>query len=253
MNVLVTGGLGQIGSHVSEMLLARGDRVVVIDNLATGQRHHLADHPQLTVVIDTIANRDKVRELCAAHKFDAIVHTADVTVPLGAAAKPSFRLGEICRANGIALSEDEAHDAMADTKATLALLRHLRDVAPTAVATLLGLADKGVPHRMMASSEVLLLGGSARLTPVVGVTANPTVATSWAVADHTVDPAAYTSEGPGAFFEMGSDAVASRAGGSKFLAFRQFPAHQTCCGLHRYSHLHQPRQNHQLSHQLFYQ
>ena len=76
MNVLVTGGLGQIGSHVSEMLLARGDRVVVIDNLATGQRHHLADHPQLTVVIDTIANRDKVRELCAAHKFDAIVHTA---------------------------------------------------------------------------------------------------------------------------------------------------------------------------------
>ncbi|MET3612280.1 hypothetical protein ABID16_000585 [Rhizobium aquaticum] len=44
--------------------------------------------------------------------------------------------------------------------------------------------------------------------------------------DITVDPAAYTSEGPGAFFEMGTDAVASRAGGSKFLAFRQFPAHQ---------------------------
>ncbi|MBA3771243.1 MAG: NAD-dependent epimerase/dehydratase family protein [Ramlibacter sp.] len=76
MNILVTGGLGQIGSHTSEMLLARGDKVVVIDNLATGQRHHLADHPNLTVVIDSIANRDKVFELCEKHRFGAIVHTA---------------------------------------------------------------------------------------------------------------------------------------------------------------------------------
>ena len=76
MNILVTGGLGQIGSHISEMLLARGDKVVVIDNLATGQRHHLAEHPKLSVVIDTIANRDKVFELCREHHFDAIVHTA---------------------------------------------------------------------------------------------------------------------------------------------------------------------------------
>ena len=42
--------------------------------------------------------------------------------------------------------------------------------------------------------------------------------------DITVDPAAYTSEGPGAFFEMGADTAASRVGGPKFLAFRQFPA-----------------------------
>ena len=75
MNVLVTGGLGQIGSHVSEMLLARGDKVVVIDNLATGQRHHLADHPNLTVMIDTIANRDTVFKLCEQHGVQAIVHT----------------------------------------------------------------------------------------------------------------------------------------------------------------------------------
>lgn len=76
MNILVTGGLGQIGSYICEMLLPRGDKVVVIDNLATGQRHHLGEHPNLTVVIDTIANRDKVFELCRAHDFGAIVHTA---------------------------------------------------------------------------------------------------------------------------------------------------------------------------------
>ncbi len=76
MKVLVTGGLGQIGSHVSEMLLARGDDVVVIDNLATGQRHHLADHPKLTIVIETISNREAVFALCKEHGFGAIVHTA---------------------------------------------------------------------------------------------------------------------------------------------------------------------------------
>lgn len=121
----------------------------------------------------------------------AMLEPGAIAVPLGATAKPSFRLGEICRANGIALSEDDAHDAMADTKATLALFRHLREVAPNTVAKMLGLADKGVPSRMLASGEVLLLGGATRLTPVVGVTPNPTVATSWAAVDLTIDPDVY--------------------------------------------------------------
>ena len=58
MKVFVTGGCGQIGSHIVEMLLERGDQVLVIDNLATGRRDHLADHPNLTVVIDTIADKE---------------------------------------------------------------------------------------------------------------------------------------------------------------------------------------------------
>ena len=74
--VIVTGGLGQIGSHVVEMLLERGDQVIAIDNLATGRREHLQDHPKLQVVIDTIANRDMVDKLVGDFKPDAIVHTA---------------------------------------------------------------------------------------------------------------------------------------------------------------------------------
>jgi len=74
--VLVTGGLGQIGSHVVEMLLARGDQVVAIDNLATGRREHLEDHPNLTVVIDTIADKAVVDKLVGDLKPDAIVHAA---------------------------------------------------------------------------------------------------------------------------------------------------------------------------------
>lgn len=76
MKVFVTGGCGQIGSHIVEMLLERGDQVLVIDNLATGRRDHLADHPNLTVVIDTIADKEAVRKLVGDFKPEVLVHTA---------------------------------------------------------------------------------------------------------------------------------------------------------------------------------
>lgn len=76
MKVFVTGGCGQIGSHVTEMLLERGDEVLAIDNLATGRREHLKDHPNLRVVIDTIADKALIDKLIGEFKPDAIVHTA---------------------------------------------------------------------------------------------------------------------------------------------------------------------------------
>jgi UDP-glucose 4-epimerase len=76
MKVFVTGGLGQIGSHVVEMLLERGDQVVAVDNLATGRREHLVDHGNLALVIDSIANKPLMDELIGDFKPDAIVHTA---------------------------------------------------------------------------------------------------------------------------------------------------------------------------------
>ena len=74
--VIITGGLGQIGSHVAEMLLDRGDHVLVIDNLATGRREHLQDHPNLRVVIDTISDKALVEREVKAFQPHAIVHTA---------------------------------------------------------------------------------------------------------------------------------------------------------------------------------
>jgi len=76
MKVLITGGLGQIGSHIAEMLLERGDEVLVIDNLATGRREHLADHPNLQVIIDTIADKELVDSTFDSFKPEAVVHTA---------------------------------------------------------------------------------------------------------------------------------------------------------------------------------
>ena len=42
VRAVVTGGAGFIGSHLVEALLARGDEVHVIDNLATGSRENVA-------------------------------------------------------------------------------------------------------------------------------------------------------------------------------------------------------------------
>ena len=49
-HVLVTGGAGFIGSHLTEALLARGDCVTVLDDLSTGREENLAgvrEHPGL--------------------------------------------------------------------------------------------------------------------------------------------------------------------------------------------------------------
>jgi UDP-glucose 4-epimerase len=42
VNVIVTGGAGFIGSHLTELLLQRGHRVIVLDNLSTGRLENLA-------------------------------------------------------------------------------------------------------------------------------------------------------------------------------------------------------------------
>lgn len=76
MKVLITGGCGQVGSHVAELLLQRGDQVIAIDNLATGRREHLADHPNLKVIIDTIADKSLIDKTVSEFKPDVIVHTA---------------------------------------------------------------------------------------------------------------------------------------------------------------------------------
>lgn len=76
MKVFVTGGCGQIGSHVIEMLLARGDEVCAIDNLVTGRREHLEEHPRLRVVLDTIADKKLVDDLVSGFRPDALIHTA---------------------------------------------------------------------------------------------------------------------------------------------------------------------------------
>lgn len=75
--VMITGACGQVGSHVAELCLSRGDRVLGIDNFATGRREHLPEkHPLLRFVEGTIADPALMAALVAEFKPDAVVHTA---------------------------------------------------------------------------------------------------------------------------------------------------------------------------------
>ena len=76
MRALITGGLGQIGSHVAELMLARGDEVLVLDNLATGKRVHLADDEGLQVVIGSVADSTLVEEVFSSFAPDVVLHAA---------------------------------------------------------------------------------------------------------------------------------------------------------------------------------
>jgi len=74
---LVTGGAGFIGSHLTEALLARGDRVSVVDDESTGSIDNLAavmDHPHFRYTKGTVADRDLVRRLVA--DVDEVYHLA---------------------------------------------------------------------------------------------------------------------------------------------------------------------------------
>jgi len=77
MNALITGGAGFIGSHLADFLLARGDRVTLVDNLVTGRAEnlrHLEGHPRLEFVNDTVLNNDRMRDLVPQH--DIVFHLA---------------------------------------------------------------------------------------------------------------------------------------------------------------------------------
>jgi UDP-glucose 4-epimerase len=76
MKILITGGAGFIGSHLTDRLLAHGRQVLVIDNYATGRPDNLTPHPNLTVVTGTIADEELVQNTFAAFGPQVVVHAA---------------------------------------------------------------------------------------------------------------------------------------------------------------------------------
>lgn len=76
MKVLITGGAGFIGSHLADRLLAKGEKVLVIDNYSTGRRDNLTPNPNLTVVEGTIANAELLNKVFDEFKPEIVVHAA---------------------------------------------------------------------------------------------------------------------------------------------------------------------------------
>ena len=76
MKIFVTGGAGQVGSTVIDMLLARGDQVLAIDNFSTGRRDNLTQHENLRLVEDSIVDGTVVEQLFGEFKPQVVIHTA---------------------------------------------------------------------------------------------------------------------------------------------------------------------------------
>jgi UDP-glucose 4-epimerase len=77
LRVLITGGAGFIGSHLSDAYLQRGDEVFVIDDLSTGSIDnikHLKDHPRFHYTIDNVGTQRVTAEL--VDQCDVIFHLA---------------------------------------------------------------------------------------------------------------------------------------------------------------------------------
>jgi UDP-glucose 4-epimerase len=76
-SVLVTGGAGYIGSHTLLQLTARGEKVVVLDDLSTGFRQAVRDVP---LVVGNVGDRELVGRLLDEHRVDTIIHFAAHTI-----------------------------------------------------------------------------------------------------------------------------------------------------------------------------
>ena len=92
MKALVTGGAGFIGSNLVDALLARGDKVTVVDDLSTGRRENL--EPGLavgaTLVEADIRDRAALEELAGRERPDVIFHLAAQIDVRKSIADPAF-------------------------------------------------------------------------------------------------------------------------------------------------------------------
>ena len=92
MKILVTGGAGYIGSIVVEQLIARGEQVVVFDNLYQG--HRGAVHPAAAFVQGDLADRAALDAVMAEHHPESIMHFASHTLVGESMQNPFLYIGD---------------------------------------------------------------------------------------------------------------------------------------------------------------
>ncbi len=144
MHVLITGGAGFIGSHLTRALLARGDTVSILDNLSTGGFENIREfvsNPRYAFAIDDISN---------ALVLDRLTSEADAVVHLAAAV-------------GVQLVVERPTQTIETnvlgTHAVLAAARRYR--CRTLIASTSEVYGKGV-HIPFKEEDDLLLGSSSR-------------------------------------------------------------------------------------------
>ena len=77
--ILITGGAGFIGSHLADELLARGNKVIILDNLSLGRKENLNEalkNPNCTFVEGDILDDALLNDLFEKNQFDMVFHLA---------------------------------------------------------------------------------------------------------------------------------------------------------------------------------
>ncbi len=105
MRVVVTGGAGFLGSHLCDALLARGDEVVVLDNLVTGRPsniEHLFGHERFQFV-----RHDVSTHIWVPGAVDAVLHFASPASPPAYLAMPieTLKVGSLGTHNALGLAK----------------------------------------------------------------------------------------------------------------------------------------------------
>ncbi len=103
--VVITGGAGFLGSHLADALVARGDDVVAIDNLITGNRaniEHLFSAPGFTFVEHDVSNYVWVPD-----DVDAVLHFASPASPVDYLEMPiqTLKVGSLGTHNTLGLAK----------------------------------------------------------------------------------------------------------------------------------------------------
>jgi dTDP-glucose 4,6-dehydratase len=89
-HVLVAGGAGFIGSHVTDRLLARGDTVVCVDDLSTGSREHTKAHARddRYWFVDRDITLPGLADAIGSDRFDVVLNLASPASPPAYLARP---------------------------------------------------------------------------------------------------------------------------------------------------------------------
>ncbi|TFC49996.1 UDP-glucose 4-epimerase GalE [Cryobacterium shii] len=76
MTVLITGGAGYIGSHVVRLLRERGDEVVIVDDLVTGDRSRVPGVPLFQMDLSRSDSTEALEKIMRDHSVRAVIHFA---------------------------------------------------------------------------------------------------------------------------------------------------------------------------------